>query len=846
MKNHFFNDLIAPEKKNQEWVRGKALQIMNVAQSSSHLKQRDYICFKYYNEEFADDESFDYLRKYDSYVMPAKIRWVPLVRPRLQRLISELSLVPFKYDVLLADSESLLRKHDRIINAVLDEMELQIRNNAQQITTLIGDINNKKAQLQQALQQKNMPPEKMQELRMVVAQKEQEYSETLQGLNYHQGINSERLNAVEKSQKYDFKEMEEVAMKKIIKANNQRYNLHAETVKAFTNKLVTGQQLYYVNYREGEKDPIFKADNIMQVFWDNNSDNEWIQHGRWVARKEYYSREQIYDLWGDQMNSEDIRELINLPSSQYESPNALMATPNGAIDTGYFGSKSKTQGVPVWFVYYRSPRKVRFKKSPNKHLPERPFTHVMKDEEKVRTQKGEKEIVRYPDDMYQATIINGKIIVDDGLSPFQVRSQDNPGRVELPIIGKSFNETDKVPYSIIWSTKDLQIQYNLVNYHKELMLALGGVRGIVMDLSQKPTAMSKAEWFYDFKRGVAWIQSKDKNGRSAQFNQFKTFDNSVSPAIQYLDNIMENIRTIVGDVTGVTRQRMGDVVDSDQVGTSNMALQQSSMTTQILYYEHEEVTEKALTRYANIGKNSAWKEGRIDHFINTDTKQQEIIRIPKQIGEGKDFLISMGNLSKEYKNLQEIKQLAFSSGAAKHMTMSQISKMYRIEDIIELEKTLEEFEEKAAELAQQANISEEEAKAEMAMQKIKFEKEYDLKIQQQANNMKEYQLKLKEKELEIKKTEIIASIEQKQLEMQVNANLKVAKIESESEVEQAYLQEKSRANQAMEGLNKLKLKLEAIQTEIQAVNDEEKRVSNEKVKFSSNKQGGSKEHINDN
>lgn len=846
MNNHFLNDLVAPEKKNQEWIRGKALQIMNVAQSSSNLKKRDYLCYKYYNEEFAEDESFDYLRKFDDYIMPAKIRWVPLVRPRLQRLISELSLVPFKYDVLLADSESLQRKHDRVIEAVLDEMELQLRNNAQQITSMIGEINQRKAELQQALQQRNIPPEKMKELRMIIAQKEQEYSQALTQLNHSQGINSERLKAVEKSQKYDFKEMEEVAMKKIIKANNQRYNLHSETVKAFTNKLVTGHELYYVDYRPGDKDPTFKADNPLQVFWDNNSDNEWIQHGRWVARKGYYSREQIYDLWGDQMNADQIRQLTGIPSSQYESPNAFMSTPNGALDTGYFGSKSKTQGVPVWFIFYRSPRKVRFKKSPNKYLPERPYTHVMKPDEKIREKKGEKEVARYPDDLYQAVIINGKIIVDDGLAPVQVRSQDNPGRVELPVIGRSFNETNRAPYSLIWSTKDLQIQYNLVNYHKELMLALGGVRGIVMDLSQKPTGMKKSEWFYDFKRGVAWIQSKDKNGRSAQFNQFKTFDNSISPAIQYLDNIMENIRVIVGDVTGVTRQRMGDVVDSDQVGTSNMALQQSSMTTQILYYEHEEVTEKALTRYANIGKDTAWKEGRIDHYIDTDTKQQEVVRIPKKIGHAKDFLVTMGNLSKEYKNLQEIKQLAFSSGAAKNMTMSQISKMYRIEDIIELEKTLEEFEEKAAELAQNSAISQEEAKAEMEKQKIKFEKEYDLKIQEQANNMKKYELQLKEKELEIKKTEILASIEQKQIEMQVNANLEVAKMESESEVEHAYLQEKSRANQAIEELNKLKLKLEAIQTQIQAVGDEQKRMSDEKVKLKSTRQGGSKEHINDN
>src|SRR5690606_12315665 len=119
--------------------------------------------------------------------------------------------------------------------------------------------------------------------------------------------------------------------------------------------------------------------------------------------------------------------------------------------------------------------------------------------------------------------------------------------------------------SIIDSVKSHQYLYNIIMYRMELEIAKAKGKKMIMDLAMIPKSMGidLEKWMYYFDNiGLAFINSLEEGtGRQAgqlpNFNQFTDIDMTLSQSVGQYIGILQKIEDMVGELSGVSRQRQG-------------------------------------------------------------------------------------------------------------------------------------------------------------------------------------------------------------------------------------------------------------------------------------------------
>src|SRR5690606_35206270 len=146
-------------------------------------------------------------------------------------------------------------------------------------------------------------------------------------------------------------------------------------------------------------------------------------------------------------------------------------------------------------------------------------------------------------------------------------------------VGYAYNNYDNRPYSRVLAVRDILILYQLVWYQIELLQALGGMKGIIMDITQKPDNMSPDEWLSMAKKGILPTnpaQVEEESGKPTRFNAFATYDMGFGNSIAQLKELLPEFQSLAGRILGISPQRMGEVGNRETPGSAKMAINQSN------------------------------------------------------------------------------------------------------------------------------------------------------------------------------------------------------------------------------------------------------------------------------
>lgn len=845
------NQLIPESQKDKKWMHKNGDAIVSMAKTTSNAKLRDRQCWRMYHEQY-NESDYDYLRKVGDYEYPARVRWIGIVRPALNLLASQKSRRSLKFSTVAVDKRSVKEKQKKKLEMYLKKVKFKVDQVYHDIEQQMQKVNREIQKINQQLQQQPENEEMAQQL----AQLQQVAPEIIgqleflnQQLTNELEITAKDRKEIDKAFKYDVKDLKEMLTQKGLKYLILKLEIEEASLDSFIDRMVTGKPYYFVDMEPGDKTPCFKQIDASKVYYPSDGNNRWVDQGSWVLIEEVMSYSQVIDQWGSEMSYDEKQMLRTYNYTDKRTANMLSVSGNGAIFddsyTGnnsagvYSGSSDNDQGITVYKYWWVSHREIKAKQTPNKKKPGKYFTHFVDDEflEKypVKKKKGEVLQKRYVKDTYQGVIIADSIYVGHKKKPITLRKEDNLSWVQLPVIGPAFNNISNQPYSLIWSTKDIQIMFNIVNFQKELLLTLSGVKGFVMDKSQIPEGMSVKEWIYYRKTGTGLIQTHKKGQRSFQFNQFQSYDDTISPAIQYLDVIGENLKLMVDEITGVSRQRRGDVKPTDQVGTFERSMEQSQLITEIMFHKHDKVDQRALTRLINLMNKVQWKQGDTFTYHNPDASS-EIVNIPKGILDSTDIEVLLADSSKDEIIKRDIQQIAMRNHEKNVIDMSQLVKLMKIDSVIELEKTVDQFVEDAQEMAQMAQRNEADAKA----AEIRLKGEIDQAIEAQKGQIEQMKIQVEQQKLALDERRLAQERELAEAKMQMENTIKMLDISSEREIESAYLQEQKRSSLVEENLKALQLKIDAIlqananddnrEQGIKKLEVENKKVSKEKVK----------------
>lgn len=724
------NQLIPDSQKDYDWCKLNIRSITTMVGSTYLRKMKDKFCYDIYHGIF-NEADYDYLRKVDSYEYPAKIRFIPLLRPKADLLKSQETQRPFNFRVFTVDQISVEKKSDVKVKAYLDVIKQKLFAKTEMIMSAKKQLQKAQSQIamfRQQSQEQNKPLTPEEEMALETA--ESQLRLAMSPLDSASLLTSDEIEKVETYYNYTYRDFIEIIAEKSLKYMIYKHRIRDLFQHGFEDKICVDKEYYYVHYHPGDKDPLVRRVNPLNFYYSNDEESEWVGDCEWAMEERWMTIPQIIDEFKVELKAEELEKLRNKQFAFYDSgrfayyPNTYQFgvpadynTDNCNNNSLYAGTMDLSNKIRVCYCVWKSTRELKFKKSKNKYIEDLKYTHWMNDEDKVRS---EDEVeAKYVNDVWEGVLIDQDIFVRMQKMPYQLRGIDDYGRVELPYVGIAHNSLNKKPYSLIWAAKDVQILYNLIHYHKELWMALSGVRGFIMDKSQLPDGMSMQEWLYQRKLGIGWIQTvREGMGRQPTYNQFQNFDDTISPAIQYLTMMLNHLEDLAGQIMGVSRQRIGSITSNDLKSTTEASITQSSLITEIIFYQHDQTKRKVLERLINLCR-IAWKKGKRGQYV-IGQMAQEILNVPEDTINSAEYEVFMSDNGKEERLMNEFRQVAAGEHARGTVSLSQLVKLFTVDNLAEMEKSLERYGEIAEKKASDNFQMQQEGQAQMQQAEQQF------------------------------------------------------------------------------------------------------------------------------
>lgn len=534
--------------------------------------------------------------------------------------------------------------------------------------------------------------------------------------------------------KYGYSDVAEKTAYNALKYLEEKLGTRNELLKGWKDALIAGKEIYYVGVI-GDS-PIFERVNPIGFYYDKSPDLEFIEDGDWAVRHMLMTPNSIYDRFYDVMEESDLNNLLDMiesggGSSFKNNPNdvnynRIIYKTDLDRDSGNDGSSTETY-LDVYHVTWKSYKKVGFLTTIDENGEE---TVELVDEsykfDETDKLMGNKISWEWITEVWEGYRIGDDIYV--GIQPLsnQTISVENPNNAKLPYIGAIYSDSNSEYTSLVDIMKPLQYMYIIIWYRLELALARDKGKVLIMDPTQIPKSMGidVAKWaHYLSSMGVVFVNPYEEgwdvpgrsSGNPASFNQISAQDLSMSRVIADYIGLMQKIEDMIGELSGVTKQRQGSISQNELVGNVERSVIQSSHITEPLFWKHNQVKKRAYVQLLEAAKY-AWSDSGKEslHFV-LDDMSRSFIKISEDFLYS-DFDVFVSDSTKEDRDLQALRSLAepaVQSGA----TLHEVSELLTSDNITILKNKLKELDERKQILEQKAV----EAQQQAEQQRMQFE-----------------------------------------------------------------------------------------------------------------------------
>lgn len=586
---------------------------------------------------------------------------------------------------------------------------------------------------------------------------------------YQEALQSGEIMTPEAIQKYiskDYKDIAESTAYHSLEYLKQKLNLSHEFYKGWKDALIGGEEIYYVGIVNGE--PYVERINPMYFDYEHSVDLEFVHDATWCCRKMIMSATEIYDRFYDKMSEKQLNDLLDLID---EKPGAGLTPQVGKSELDYNRIKTHrfnhftdnpfdTDQITVYHACWKSFKKIGFVTVANFETGE--VEEFQVDEDYKVTGQEIDVIWRWIIEVWEGYRIGDELYI--GIQPIEYQhvSADNPNSQRLPYTGVIYNNTNSKPRSLVSMMKPLQYMYIVVWYRLELAMARDKGKVALIDVTQIPKSMGidVNKWMHYLSAlGVAFINPTEKGwdtpgregGRSAQFNQFQSWDLSMANIIDQYVNLMAKIEDMVAKLTGITPQRQGSIAASELVGNVNQAVTQSYHITEPWFWIHNQVKKEVLTMLLDTTK-VAWKDNKTCLNYILDDATRAFLTLSDEFFYS-DLDVFVEDSTKNRQNIDQLRQLmqpAMQNGAS----LLDIAEIITLDNVNAIKNRLEEIEQKRMEQMQQQQQAEQEAQQ---------------RLIEEQNRVKEEELMLKEAEMDLEKYKIDTDSQTKITVAEINA-----------------------------------------------------------------------------
>lgn len=246
---------------------------------------------------------------------------------------------------------------------------------------------------------------------------------------------------------------------------------------------------------------------------------------------------------------------------------------------------------------------------------------------------------------------------NDAIYPYGARAIAYNRKGKLPYNGINELLPGFGKFSIVEILTPFQVFYNIVSYHREMVLAKNKLS--VLLIAKSLLGKNSEDTIYKMiADGVLYIDDSNDQGM-LRAQQVRMLNASLGDYITQLNNLLAEIKASANEQVDMTPQRYGEIANSAGKGVTEEAVIRGSMGTVILEYMMDCMRERDYNRDLDYSK-FAWIEG-------LDTSYRDFNGVTKYISLDvdkhvyADYIIKAKNSVKEQDKLRQLQNYAFSA-----------------------------------------------------------------------------------------------------------------------------------------------------------------------------------------
>ena len=510
---------------------------------------------------------------------------------------------------------------------------------------------------------------------------------------------------------------------------------------AFFHWLISGEVYSFKTIENNE--PYYEVVNVLDLDYDKDPDNQFIEDAEWVVRRKYMNPSSIVEFFYDDLGKteKEQKELINKIETIGRDTTAFSAASPNLYD-GTTPQNIYNRLVEVKHVTWRSKKKIGI----CEFVDEFGQVQSLEVDELFKPNKEAGQEVEWfwVNEIWEGYLIGIDIYLRIRPIPVQRTSLDNLSKCKLPYNGRVLSAINSRNISLVILGIPYQVLYNSTMHRLKLAMAKMKDDMIQLDVGLKPKNMTIDEWLlYGDATNILFIDRSKEGFRESSTHQ--SVLKMASTTIQTYIELLGFIKSEWEEVCGVTRQRQGQINTSETVGGVERAVVQSSLITEIYFALFDEFKEREYQGLLDYSK-FAWIEGKKTSFVQPDTGKIVYLEVdPIQHSESEYgiFVAISGKVLEKRKQLEGQLQNFIQNGAKPSMIIDVINS----ESFVELKTKMMYAEQKQDEYAQQ-------------MEKMKADQQKELVAMQNEQADKLHQQKLEEidrkGEWDLRKAELTA------------------------------------------------------------------------------------------
>lgn len=271
------------------------------------------------------------------------------------------------------------------------------------------------------------------------------------------------------------------------------------------------------------------------------------------------------------------------------------------------------------------------------------------------------------------------------------------------IVGQIYNTNEQESVSMVDRSKPFQYMFDISFYRMNEAMAkyLGSI--VELDLAKIPTGWSVTKWLYFARKsGISVVDSfkegqrgmaKGKLAGSVGNTTGKILDQKVGDFIQTHMDMMEFATAKMDEITGVSRQRLGQVENRETVGGIERAVSQSNHITEELFTMHDYCKKRCFQILLETAKIALKGNSKKFSYIADDMSRQ-IMEIDGDEFAEEEYGLQVSNednINQMEQKLDGMVQLGLQN---QMISFSTAMKIYNSPSIREVQRLIEKDETK--------------------------------------------------------------------------------------------------------------------------------------------------------